>query len=66
MNQIQTERLILRPVDVERDAAFVLQMLNEPDYIENVADRGVRTLEAAKEYIRQKMLPGHERYGVGY
>ncbi|MEP7016156.1 MAG: GNAT family N-acetyltransferase [Verrucomicrobiota bacterium] len=66
MKQIETKRLILRPVDAERDAAFVLQMLNEPDYIANVADRGVRTLVAAKDYIREKFLPGHERYGVGY
>jgi RimJ/RimL family protein N-acetyltransferase len=66
MKQIETKRLILRPVDAERDAAFVLQMLNEPDYIANVADRGVRTVAAAKDYIREKFLPGHERYGVGY
>jgi len=66
MKQIETKRLILRPVDVERDAAFVLQMLNEPDYIANVADRGVRTVAAAKDYIREKFLLGHERYGVGY
>jgi RimJ/RimL family protein N-acetyltransferase len=66
MKQIETKRLILRPVDAERDAAFVLQMLNEPDYIANVADRGVRTLAAATDFIREKFLPGHERYGVGY
>lgn len=36
MEQIETKRLILRPVEPERDGAFVLQMLNEPDYIANV------------------------------
>jgi RimJ/RimL family protein N-acetyltransferase len=66
MKQIETKRLILHPVEAERDAAFVLQMLNEPDYIANVADRGVRTVAAAKDFIREKFLPGHERYGVGY
>ncbi len=66
MKPIETKRLILRPVDAERDAAFVLRMLNEPDYIANVTDRNVRTLAAAKDYIREKFLPGHERYGVGY
>lgn len=66
MKEIETERLILRPVDPERDAAFVLRQLNEPDFIANVADRGVRTEAAAKEYILEKFLPVHEQYGVGY
>jgi RimJ/RimL family protein N-acetyltransferase len=66
MKPIETERLILRPVEPERDAVFVLEVLNEPDFIENVADRGVRTIEEAANYIRTKFMPGHERYGVGY
>lgn len=66
MKQIETKRLILRPVEPERDAAFVLQVLNEPAFIANVADRGVRTVAQAADYIREKFLPGHERYGVGY
>ena len=66
MKPIQTRRLRLRPFEPERDAAFLLEVLNEPDYIANVADRGVRTLEAAADFIRVKFLPNHERYGVGY
>jgi RimJ/RimL family protein N-acetyltransferase len=63
---IETHRLRLRPFDPDRDAAFLLEVLNEPDYIANVADREVRTLDAAANFIREKFLPGHERYGVGY
>jgi RimJ/RimL family protein N-acetyltransferase len=66
MKQIETKRLILRPVEPERDAAFVLQMLNDPPFMANVADRGVRTLDQAADYIREKCLAGHQRYGVGY
>jgi len=66
MKPIETERLILRQFEPERDAPFVLEALNEPDFIENVADKGVRTVEQAADYIRTKFLPGHERYGVGY
>ncbi len=66
MQQIETKRLIVRAVEAERDAAFVLRTLNEPDFIANVADRGVRTVEQAADYIREKFLPGHQRYGVGY
>ncbi|MDB6147030.1 MAG: Protein N-acetyltransferase, RimJ/RimL family [Spartobacteria bacterium] len=66
MTQIETERLILRPFEPERDAAFILEVLNEPAYIANVADRGVRTVAQAADYIREKFLPGHQRYGIGY
>lgn len=66
MKPIETERLILRPFEVKRDAAFLLEVLNEPDFIENVADKGVRTVEQAADYIRTKFMPGHERYGIGY
>jgi RimJ/RimL family protein N-acetyltransferase len=66
MRQIETERLILRPFEPERDAAFILEVLNEPTFIANVADRGVRTLAQAAAYIREKFLPGYERYGIGY
>jgi ribosomal-protein-alanine N-acetyltransferase len=66
MKQIKTKRLVLRPFEPERDAAFLLEVLNEPAFIANVADRGVRTLPKAAEYIREKFFPGYERYGVGY
>ena len=66
MKQIETERLILRPFDPDRDAPFMLEVLNEPTYIANVADRGVRTLAQAADFIRQKFLPGFEQHGVSY
>jgi ribosomal-protein-alanine N-acetyltransferase len=66
MKPIETERLIVRPFELERDATFLLEALNEPDFIENVADKGVRTVDQADDYIRAKFMPGHERYGVGY
>ena len=65
MKQIETKRLILRPFEPERDAAFMLEALNDPAFIANVADRNVRTLSQAADYIREKCFPGYERYGVG-
>src|SRR4051812_42874709 len=66
MQSIETERLVLRPFDPERDGAFMLQVLNDPGFIANVADRGVRTVEQAADYIREKFVPGYERHGIGY
>ena len=66
MKSIETERLRIRPFEPERDAAFLLEVLNEPEFILNVADRGVRTVVEAADYIREKFLPGHQRHGVGF
>lgn len=60
----QTERLTLRPTNQE-DAAFVLELLNSPKWLQNVGDRNVKSPEEAKKYIEVKMLPQLERIGFG-
>ncbi|MET0981082.1 MAG: GNAT family N-acetyltransferase [Telluria sp.] len=47
---LRTERLLLRHMTAN-DAAFLLGLLNEPPYLRFIGDRGVRTLEAARDYI---------------
>lgn len=59
-----TERLILRPFVVD-DAPFILRLLNEPSFIENIADKGVRTLEQAAEYLVQGPLASYAAHGHG-
>lgn len=58
----ETERLYLRPSSVD-DAAFMLELLNSPKWIEHIGDRNVHTLENAKEYIETKILPQLVRLG---
>ena len=65
MNVIQTERLNLREV-TEADAAFVLELLNDPDFVRYVADRGVRTLEDARRYISERFVESYRRNGFGF
>jgi RimJ/RimL family protein N-acetyltransferase len=65
LNVIETERLNLREV-TEADAPFVLELLNDPDFIRNVADRGVRTLEEARRYVAEKFVEGYRREGFGF
>ncbi|THD81030.1 MAG: N-acetyltransferase [Phenylobacterium sp.] len=48
-----TERLSLTPPTAE-DAAFVLELLNDPGWIANIGDRGVRTLDDARAYIADR------------
>lgn len=65
MNVIETERLNLREA-TEADAPFVLELLNDPDFVRNVADRGVRTLEEARRYVAEKFVESYRRDGYGF
>jgi RimJ/RimL family protein N-acetyltransferase len=50
---LRTERLTLTP-PVADDAGFVLELLNDPGWIANIGDRGVRTLDGARAYIEER------------
>ncbi len=64
MKVLETERLSLRWLTLE-DATFLLQLMNEPAFITNVADRGLRTPEDSARYMTEKMLPSYEKHGFG-
>jgi RimJ/RimL family protein N-acetyltransferase len=60
----ETPRLRLRYL-TPHDAAFILVLLNEPDFIRNIGDREIRTLEDARRYIRSGTVTGYEQLGFG-
>lgn len=47
------------------DAAFVLTVWNDPAFIEHVGDRGVRTLEQAREALKSGALTLYVNHGYG-
>ena len=53
MTTLTTERLTLTP-PTDDDADFVLELLNDPGWIRNIGDRGVRTVDDARAYIRDR------------
>ncbi len=61
---LETERLILRRF-VREDAAFILQLVNEPSFIQNIGDRGVRSLSDAEKYLENGPLSSYARNGFG-
>jgi len=61
---LETERLQLREFTPE-DAGYALRQLNEPSFIENIADRGVRDLEQARAYLLNGPIAGYENNGYG-
>ena len=46
----QTRRTTLRELTPE-DAAFILDLVNQPSFLANIGDKGVRTLDDAKRFI---------------
>jgi RimJ/RimL family protein N-acetyltransferase len=62
---LETERLQLREM-TPADAPLVLEILNEPAFIEFVADRGVRTVADAAKFIEEKFLPSYAEHGFGF
>ena len=64
MNVLDTDRLALRQLDLD-DAPFILQLLNDPDWIRYIGDRGVRTVEAARDYLESRILAQYAKHGFG-
>lgn len=61
---LETERLALRELSTD-DAPFLLRLLNEPSYHRFIGDRGVRTLDGARDYILTKFVASYQRHGFG-
>lgn len=64
MKVLETERLILRRLS-EDDAAFVVELLNEPSFIQYIGDKGVRTLDDARQYIQNGPVKSYRENGFG-
>jgi RimJ/RimL family protein N-acetyltransferase len=60
----ETDRLVLRRVTVA-DAPFILELLNDPDWLRFIGDKGVRTPEDARGYIETGPLASYARHGFG-
>jgi RimJ/RimL family protein N-acetyltransferase len=62
--EFETERLILRRFDFE-DASFVIALLNQPSFIANIGDRGVRSIDDARRYLRDGPMAMYQEHGFG-
>jgi ribosomal-protein-alanine N-acetyltransferase len=61
---LETQRLRLREIDAG-DAPFILELVNDPDWIRFIGDRGVRTLEDARGYIERGPRSLYAKLGFG-
>jgi RimJ/RimL family protein N-acetyltransferase len=61
---LETERLGLRQFTLD-DAAFILELVNDPDWLRFIGDRGVRTVDDARAYLINGPLAMYDRSGFG-
>ena len=62
---LETNRLVLRELTIA-DAPFICALLNEPSYLTNIGDRGVRTVEQAATFIEARFVASYRAHGYGH
>ncbi len=62
---IETERLYISEVTLE-DAEFIFELMTAPSWIRYIGDRGIETIEDAKNYIREKHIQSYKDLGFGF
>jgi RimJ/RimL family protein N-acetyltransferase len=64
VNVLETERLRIRWLSLD-DAEFLLELLNDPAWLQFIGDFGVRTLEDARAYLVRSPMAMYTRLGFG-
>ena len=62
--ELDTPRLRLRELGPE-DAPFIVELLNDRDFLQNIGDRGVRDAGDAQRYLRDGPMASYRRHGHG-
>ena len=64
MTVLETDRLVLSHLTHDDDA-FILELVNDPDFLRHIGDRAVRNREDARRYI-DGPRDSYIRHGFGY
>jgi ribosomal-protein-alanine N-acetyltransferase len=62
--ELETPRLSLRRLEPD-DAEFLVGLLNQPSFLANIGDRGVRNADDARRYLRDGPMAMYGRFGFG-
>ena len=60
-----THRLYIRKITLE-DAPSLFELMNDEDWITNIGDRGIATIEDAENYIKTRFLQTYEESQIGF
>jgi len=61
---LETDRLILSQLSYA-DCEFIIELLNEPSFLEYIGDREVRNQEDAREYLKKGAIDSYDKHGFG-
>jgi ribosomal-protein-alanine N-acetyltransferase len=64
LHVLTTERLVLRHLAAD-DADFIVALMNDPDWLRYIGDRGIRTADDARGYIASGPVDMYARLGFG-
>lgn len=64
MTELNTQRLLLREFSLS-DAEFILEHLNDPSFLHFIGDKGVRTIDDARNYLTNGPIASYQRHGFG-
>lgn len=62
--KLRIERLAIRPF-TEDDAAFILELVNDAEWLRFIGDKQVRCLDDARRYLREGPMAMWTRHGHG-
>jgi len=60
----QTSRLTIRQFELT-DVSFIVELLNDEQFIKNIADKQVRTANDAIEYLQKGPMSTYKKFGFG-
>ena len=60
----QTERLHIEQATVD-DKKFFFSLLNSPNWLQYIGDRGIKTDEDAENYIKNSLIKSYQENGFG-
>lgn len=64
MEIAHTSRLRIRTITLDdEDVAFHLALMNDPAFIKNIGDRGVRTMDESRRYLQEGPVAMQEQRG---
>ena len=64
MKPITTKRLAIREFKIS-DAKFIYGLLNEPSFIENIADKNIKSKQDAIDYLNVGPIASYKKFGFG-
>lgn len=65
MKLFSTDRLHIRKITL-KDAPFLFKLMNDKDWIQNIGDRGVHSIDDARNFIKNRFLTSYLEKGFGF